>query len=158
MNRVLGYFLDKINHRVEKTIFSREIALSGSSPNWQYGCPDYIRGLRSIPFWDMSLIPGVESLQQAFRDIKQEFSDARNKVLVDPIGRSSPAETSMLFQPYRSPRSTTTGTSNPSVFSVDELGALATDSGAWSVCYLHLHGMDFSANRDAFPITASLIA
>ena len=41
---------------------------------------------------------------------------------------------------------------------MDELGQLATASGAWNVAYLHLHGLDFADTLARCPVTASLIA
>lgn len=54
----------------------------------------------------------------------------------------------MHRQPYRSPTSST---------SIDSSGTEAVDGGAWNVCYLALHGVDFGKNRAHFPLTMSLM-
>lgn len=92
------------------------------------GCPQIIPDLRSKPFWTSSDIPSIQLLESNFVSIRQEFLALR--------------EYKHSFQCYRSGDATKE----------------STDRGSWHVCYLSLHGMDFSDNAVACPITMQTIS
>ena len=166
MGRVLSYLLDEINQHKQHSY-----KIKDGSIDWQYGCPERIRGLRARPVWPAGECPFAMLLQQAFPLIKAEFLTAR-KTHSASIG-------ARLFQPYRSPSATSLHGS-PATHGIsldmlaqaertthtdpgrrlkgsDEFGDFATDAGDWNVCYLQLHGIDFTDNLLAFPQTAEVI-
>jgi hypothetical protein len=173
--RILGFLLDKINHSREKQYLSHlesgsetrdnSVVIDNYNPDeissvtnlipnydWQCGCPERVRGLRSIPVWPRTELAFVAVLEESFETIRNEFLAARS------CGVCS------LFQPYRAPRNEISGASaqTPSSSSAayptgSTIGSEATSAGAWSVCYLHLHGLDFEDNKAVFPATTDII-
>lgn len=107
----------------------------------QRGCPNIIPELRAKPFWDINEhkyeFPWVLNLENKFQVIKDEFMSL--------VGHSA------LFQPYRSPKSDDSKAS-------DHIGEIATDAGAWNVCYLYLHGLDFDKNLQKLPILTQALS
>jgi hypothetical protein len=141
--RVIGYVLDIVN----KTSHKKE-KLTDSSINWQSGCPNVIRDLRASPFWDTTEFPWIKNLEEASPSISVELMGLR--------GLHS-------FQPYRAPvmGSAPSSSSQPlksaDTVASDLLGALATTSGEWNVCYLHLHDIDVGDTLKRCPVTAAAI-
>jgi hypothetical protein len=133
LSRVVGYTLDVVNDKS-----NRNKIITGSSVDWQKGCPNIIRGLRASPFWDTGEFPWIKNLEAACSGICSELLDLK--------GHHS-------FQPYRSPISSTSSSA-----STDSLGNLATSSGDWNVCYLQLHGVDVGNNLEKCPITAAALS
>ena len=90
---------------------------------------------------------------------------------------------SLVFQPYRAPSSSFSSSFSSSSSDVSSAvhqtsnvmaralnaasdtplpssnikGESATDRGQWDVCYLYLHGLDFTDNLNLFPKTISII-
>jgi hypothetical protein len=171
MSRVLGFLLDKMNHSRERGFVSRQVAalpeildnflvddpentdnacLGQDAFDWQFGCPERIRGLRSMPLWPATEVSFATALERSYPKIKEEFLAARSE------------DKFPLFQPYRAPK-------NDILVNVEGSGACtndarhsaigmeATSSGAWSVCYLSLHGLDFEDNKSIFPVSTAAI-
>jgi hypothetical protein len=141
--RVIGYVLDILNNTSHK-----KGKFTDSSINWQSGCPNVIRDLSSRPFWDTVEFPWVKYLEEASPSITVELMGLR--------GLHS-------FQPYRAPvvGSAPLSSSQPlkctDTVASDSLGALATTSGEWNVCYLHLHDIDVGDTLMRCPVTAAAI-
>lgn len=141
--RVIGFILDIVNktsHKNEKII--------DSSINWQSGCPNVIKDLRACPLWNTAEFPWIKNLEEASSSICTELVGLR--------GLHS-------FQPYRAPVvvSAPSSSSQPpninDAVASDSLGALATTSGEWNVCYLHLHDIDVGDTLKRCPLTAAAI-
>lgn len=141
--RVIGFILDIVNktsHKKEKII--------DSLINWQSGCPNVIRDLRACPFWNTAEFAWIKNLEEASSSISIELMGLR--------GLHS-------FQPYRAPvvGSAPSSSSQPpntvDVIASDSLGSLATTSGEWNVCYLHLHDIDVGDTLKRCPLTAAAI-
>ena len=125
---LIPYLLDELNGRSKGSIRAeRDIT------DWQCGCPNRINGLRSAPFWDKSEFSWISILENSVDDIKNEFFKVRQI-----------AENNQIFQHY----------TTPTAAGVNEN---QTSSGRWNVCYLYLHGVDFTDNLDKFPITKDII-
>jgi aspartate beta-hydroxylase len=140
--RVTGYVLDMINKH------SGNIKANVTPCAGQMGCPNVIRGLRAFPIWDTHELPWVRELEAAGPAICEELMALR--------GHNS-------FQPYRAPILNVPPTSSNylkpenSIIGFDSLGALATSKGDWNVCYLHLHGENFTDCLERCPRTAAAI-
>jgi aspartate beta-hydroxylase len=110
----------------------------------QKGCPNVLPGLRAHPFWNVSdneTFPWLRDLERSFEELRGEFM-----TIVGDEGAT-------LFQPYRSPPN-----KNKDDGSIeDDLGQQATTQGAWNVCYLHLHGLDFESNLERLPKIATAL-
>lgn len=91
------------------------------------GCPQIIPDLRAKPFWTSDDIPFIQLLENNFILIQQEFLALR--------------ASKYSFQRYSS----------------GDDSKESTDRGNWHVCYLSLHGMDFSENAAACPVTMQTI-
>ncbi|RHY95049.1 hypothetical protein DYB35_013545 [Aphanomyces astaci] len=107
---------------------------------WQYGCPSLLPGLRSRPVWDEDMrttFPWIHALEAAFPTIRDELLALKN----DPS----------TFQPYRAP-------SWAGVKQADDgIGSISHDAGDWNVYYLHLHDVDYAANRRRCPVTTAVV-
>ena len=141
--RVIGFVLDIVN----KTSRKKEKFID-SSIDWQSGCPNVIRNLRASPFWNTVEFPWIKNLEEASPSISMELMGLR--------GLHS-------FQPYRAPVMDTAPSSSSQppkgtdTVESDSLGALATTSGEWNVCYLHLHDIDVGDTLKRCPVTAAAI-
>ena len=139
-SRVTSYVIDMVN---KQSVRSHATSYAG-----QIGCPNIIKGLRAIPIWDTRELPWVRMLEAAGPAIGIELMALR--------GLS-------FFQPYRAPilnvppTSSTNPKSEKSTIGFDSLGSLATSTGDWNVCYLHLHGENFSDCLERCPATAAAI-
>ena len=141
-SRVTGYVLDMINKRPVNRR-SNVTPCAG-----QIGCPNIIRGLRAIPIWDTRELPWIRMLEAAGPAIYIELMALRGHGLFQPY-RAPTLNVPHTASTYLKTRSSTTG--------FDSLGSLATSTGDWNVCYLHLHGEDFSDCLERCPITAAAI-
>lgn len=139
-SRVTGYVLDMIN---KQSLRSHATYCAG-----QMGCPNIIKGLRATPIWDTRELPWVRMLEAAGPAISVELMALRG---------------SSFFQPYRAPivnvppTSSTDPKSKKSTTGFDSLGSLATSTGDWNVCYLHLHGENFTDCLERCPTTTAAI-
>lgn len=145
LRRVIGYLLSLIQH-------SQHSNLAKSEPYYAHrkGCPQIIPGLRSFNFWNASHFPWIAELESKINEIKQEFLNLRELQQIQTPKDSTVNEDSTEgilsqrsggFQPYRAPSSE----------------VKIVEKGKWNVCYLLLHGMDFSQNAAKCPITMDLI-
>jgi len=115
--------------------------LPAGASEWQRGCPSLVPSLRSSPFWEgesLDRLPWVRALEEAAPVIRAELLALRG---------------AGAFQPYRAPM-----TAAVAQQAADGIGSVSHDSGDWSVMYLFLHNLDFSANRDKCPETCKAIA
>ena len=139
--------------------------LNGRSPERsrsQLGCPNVIPGLTSRPIWGQSsselrrLLPWVSLLEDNVDVIRSEFYALRGTSAFQPYRSPLPPSHSEGLAAVADPESPSL--SRQKANESDSLGQLATDSGAWNVAYLHLHGLDFADNLALCPVTASIIA
>jgi aspartate beta-hydroxylase len=145
LQRVIGYLLSLIQHSVpheEEYYSSRK------------GCPQLIPELHATPFWDTTAFSWVAELESHVGELQREFLTIREAQNIQAPAldietnggdssnnnRSDPTS-SVGFQHYRAPASEVE----------------VVQSGHWNVCYLMLHGMDFSLNASHCPITMKLI-
>ncbi len=111
------------------------------------GCPQIIPGLRAYNFWNPSIFPWVNELECKVKEIQEEFLSLRNSQHIqvpkdDTINDdSTEAVNGGGFQRYRAPLS----------------DVKIVEHGKWNVCYLLLHGMDFSQNAKKCPVTIHAI-
>lgn len=138
------------------------LALVNPSPSYhthirrgREGCGQVIPHLRSLPFWDHmeEFQPLIGSIREHFSAIRKELIELRHLDIqhCDPIAAEKDGEVRRLsecktsanpvtsFQSYRSP------------------GNNVVEKGEWNVCYLSLHGMDFSRNSSRCPVTMSVV-
>ena len=108
----------------------------------QKGCPEIIPKLRATGRWETELFSFVQRLEGAFPDIKNELLSLRGL---------EASRTEHGFQPYRAP------SWNSDRIAADGVGTVGHEGGNWNVYYLHLHNMDFAANRARCPKTMELL-
>lgn len=110
---------------------------------WQKGCPEVIPKLRAQGSWDASSLPFIKEIEAAFPAVKEELLSLRGL---------EKSKTEDGFQPYRAP-----AWNKSDRLAKDGIGSVGHDTGNWNVYYLHLHNVDFSANRDRCPRTVELL-
>ena len=114
------------------------------------GCPQIIPGLRGNPIWprDLTIFPWIKYLESKVSIIQQEFLQLKEYLLRKHQLQQSQSQQQQEdnhrhhsgFQRYKS-----SDTSEQ------------TTCGVWHVCYLHLHGLDFSENAKLCPNTMEAI-
>lgn len=112
------------------------------------GCPQIIPHLRAKPRWSIEDFPWISDLQKAFPQIRQEFLDLRQRDIDSKGG----------FQKYYAATSSVSKDPLTSSSSASHCPTGSnTGTGDWNVCYLFLHGVDFSENTSKCPITIQTI-
>ena len=117
-----------------------------------------LKGLRAHPIWSEEDSPWRLLLENSFEEIRSELLVFQRSDNSSNHRSCKPA--SMIFQPYRAPKSSSSSSfssSSSATSAADSRGSLATDRGQWDVCYLRLHGMDFAENEALFPKTMHVI-
>ena len=62
-DRAIGWIIEQINKTSNKLDF----------PDFQRGCPQLVKGLRSQPFWDTSEFAWISRVEENFETIREEL-------------------------------------------------------------------------------------
>jgi len=159
------YFLQYLMSKIPS--IKSPISVTPTSHALQQGCPNIIPGLRAQPFWETSSFSWILKLESLYPEIRREFFALKGSNCFQPYRAPSNTYSLPSSDPATTPSSTllctTSEHTSPSLSPpppppvVDHLGSVATDEGDWNVCYLYLHGLDFTENLERCPVTAAAI-